>query len=297
MELLVVIGIVLLLLAVLFPAVQMAREAARRTQCRNNLKQLGLAVHQYHDTFHTLPISVGPWPHGPRPTPQRNGKGWIVSVLPQLEQQQLYDEFASFFEGDFFTGYRLKSVGCRELMKTPLKVLQCPTDPSVRKTSKDQFELWGIEVALTGYKGVIGDARVAGTASIHPGSLPDCHMHGGCNGLFFRLTYQFPQSLTSVTDGTANTFLIGEDVPAENHHSAAFYANGDWASCHAPLNYFPQPRAPNDWPNVISFRSRHPGGAQFAMADASVRFIQQSIDHPLYRALSTKDGAESVSPP
>jgi len=275
----------------------MAREAARRARCRNNLKQLGLAVHQYHDIFHTLPISIGPWPHGPRPVWQRNGKGWIVSVLPQLEQQPLYDEFVPFFDGDFFTGYGLKSVACRELVKQQLNVLQCPTDPSVRETSKDQFELWGIEVALTSYKGVIGDTRVAGTASIHSGSLPDCHMHGGCNGLFFRVTYQDPQRLSGVIDGATNTLMIGEDVPSENHHSAAFYANGDWASCHAVLNYFPYPATPDDWPNVMSFRSRHPGGAQFCMADASVHFVQEDIDHGLYRALSTKAGGEAAELP
>jgi len=296
-ELLVVIAIIGVLVALLLPAIQMAREAARRAQCGNNLKQLGSAVHQYHDVFRTLPVSVGPWPHGPHPTRQRNGKGWIVSVLPQLEQQALYDEFATFFVGDFFTGYGLKSVGCRDLLKRQLKVLQCPSDSSVRRTSKDQFELLGIEAALTSYKGVIGDTRVAGTASMHPGSVPDCHMHGGCNGLFFRVTYQQPQSLSAVIDGTTNTFLIGEDVPNENHHSAAFYANGDWASCHAPLNYFPRPPAPDDWPNVMSFRSHHPGGVEFAMADASVRFIQDSVDHALYRALSTKNGGESVAPP
>jgi prepilin-type N-terminal cleavage/methylation domain-containing protein/prepilin-type processing-associated H-X9-DG protein len=294
-ELLVVIGIVAVLLAIALPAVQAARESARRTRCRNNLKQLGMAVQAYHDVCHTLPVSVGPWAQGPRPAPQRNGKGWIVSILPQLEQQALYDQFVPFFDGDFFTGYGLKSVGCRPLLQHQLPVLQCPADASVRGTSPDQFELWGIDAALTSYKGVLGDSRLAG--SVHAGSLPDCHMVGGCTGLFFRVTYQDPQSLAMVTDGTANTLMIGEDVASENHHSAAFYANGDWAACHAPLNYFPQPPAPDDWPNVMSFRSRHPGGVHFCLADGSVRFLRDSIAHNLYRALSTKNGREAVTPP
>ncbi|NQT16057.1 MAG: DUF1559 domain-containing protein, partial [Planctomycetes bacterium] len=88
-ELLVVIAIIGVLVALMLPAVQMAREAARRTHCKNNLKQFGLALHSYHDTFHVLPISIGPWPHGPRFCPERNGKGWIVSILPHLEQQPL----------------------------------------------------------------------------------------------------------------------------------------------------------------------------------------------------------------
>ena len=161
-ELLVVIGIVAVLLAIALPAVQAARESARRTRCRNNLKQLGMAVQAYHDVCHTLPVSVGPWAQGPRPAPQRNGKGWIVSILPQLEQQALYDQFVPFFDGDFFTGYGLKSVGCRPLLQHQLPVLQCPADASVRGTSPDQFELWGIDAALTSYKGVLGDSRLAG---------------------------------------------------------------------------------------------------------------------------------------
>jgi prepilin-type N-terminal cleavage/methylation domain-containing protein/prepilin-type processing-associated H-X9-DG protein len=294
-ELLVVLAVIGLLLALLLPAVQMAREAARRMQCGNHVKQLGLAVQQYHDAHGTLPISIGPWPDGPRPAPQRNGKGWIVSVLPQLEQQALYDQFVPFFDGDFFTGYALKSLACRPLLKQPLSVLQCPSDSSVRVLTVSQPELEGIDAAQTSYKGVLGDSRLAG--SVHAGSLPDCHQVGGCNGLFFRLSYQQPPRLADVLDGTANTFMIGEDVPAHNAHSAAYYANGDWASCHAVLNYFPQPPTPDDWPNVVSFRSRHPGGAHFGLADGSVRFIQEGIEHGLYRALSTKSGGEAVGPP
>lgn len=294
-ELLVVIAIIGVLLALLLPAVQMAREAARKVHCRNNLKQLGLAVHAYHDVCRVLPISIGPWWQGPRPSPQRNGKGWIVSILPQLEQQPLYDRFVPFFAGDFFTGYGIRSVGCRDLLKHQLSVLQCPSDPDVRENSREQMELTGIEVALTSYKGVLGDSKLEG--SIHPGSEPDCHAHGGCNGLFFRVSYQEPQRLAHVRDGTSNTFLIGEDVPSHNYRSAAYYANGDYAACHAPLNYFPDPPTPNDWFNVVSFRSRHPGGAHFCMADGSVQFVAETIDHDTYRALSTKAGGEVAALP
>jgi prepilin-type N-terminal cleavage/methylation domain-containing protein/prepilin-type processing-associated H-X9-DG protein len=294
-ELLVVIGIIGVLLALLLPAVQMAREAARKVHCRNNLKQLGLAVHAYHDAFRVLPISIAPWWQGPRPTPERNGKGWIVSLLPQLEQQPLYDRFVPFFSGDFLTGYGIRSVGCRELLKHQLSVLQCPSDPAVEENSTEQYQLNGIEAALTSYKGVIGDSQLAD--SIHHGSLPDCHANGGCNGLLFRISYQQPQRLAHVRDGTSNTFVIGEDVPEANYHSAAYYANGDWSSCHAPLNYFPDPPTPLDWPNVMSFRSRHPGGAHFCMVDGSVQFVSETIEHATYRALSTKAGGEAATLP
>jgi prepilin-type processing-associated H-X9-DG protein len=91
--------------------------------------------------------------------------------------------------------------------------------------------------------------------------------------------------------------LIGEDVPKYNQHSAAYYANGDYASTHAPLNYMPDPPTPANWPQVMGFRSLHAGGAHFAYADASVHFISENIDHILYMAMSTRAEGEVVQPP
>ena len=115
--------------------------------------------------------------------------------------------------------------------------------------------------------------------------------------MFYRNNYQEPLSLSKITDGTTNTFMVGEDIPAHNFHSTAFYSNGDYSSCHAPLNFKPNPPIPGQWPNVISFRSEHTGGAHFAIADASVRFISEGIDYLLYRALSTRAGEETVDLP
>jgi len=296
-ELLVVIAIVGLLIALLLPAVQAARESARRMQCANHLKQMGLAVHQYHDVARVLPISVGPFPQGPSPAPQRNGKGWIVSILPELEQQALYSQFVQGFNGDFFSGDGLMSPACRQAMQTVLPVLHCPSDPESLRLFSVELEWGGIDVAVTNYKGVLGDSRVGGNLSIHPGRMPDCHINGGCPGLFYRVTYEEPQTLAMVRDGASNTFLLGEDVPEQNAASAAFYANGDWASCNAQLNYYFDPPQPQNWWNVMSFRSRHPGGANFCLADGSVRFVQDSIDYLLYTRLSTKAEGEAASPP
>ena len=295
-ELLVVIAIIGILVALLLPAVQQVREAARRIQCRNHLRQFGLAVHNYHDIQKAAPVSVSPFPEGPAPPPQRNGKGWIVSVLPQLEQQSLYDEFTVGFDGDFFSGQGLMNPACRNAMKAALPILRCPTAPSP-PTSTSQHEWTGIEVAITNYKGVLGDTRLGGFMSIHSGSMPDCHQIGGCNGMFYRVTVSEPVRFASVLDGLSNTFAIGEDLPQHNIRSAAYYANGDWASCHAALNYFPSPPTPGDWWNVMSFRSLHAGGANFCMADGSVRFVSETIDYTTYRSLSTRNGGEVVSLP
>ena len=293
-ELLVVISIIGVLVGLLLPAVQMAREAARKIHCSNNLKQIGLAVHNYHDTFRALPISVGPWADG-RPTRQRSGKGWIVSVLPQLEQPALYEQLSVGFNGDFFSGQGMFDPHIRTALQTIPSVLRCPSDPSSLMSTIKQPEFLGIPVGVTNYQGVIGDTQLGAARSLHVGSLPDVHNLAGCNGLFFRLSYQNPQRFAVITDGLSQTYMVGEGVPEHNSRSMAYYANGDWASCHAQPNYFPKPASPDTWENVQSFRSRHPGGVHFVMADGSVRFVSQTIGHNAYRGQATKAGNEVIS--
>ncbi len=295
-ELLVVIAIIGVLVALLLPAVQAAREAARRMSCSNNLKQLGIAVHNYHDTTQNFPISIGPWPEGSSYTAERNGKGWIVSILPQMEQMPLFEALSIGFVGDFNSGGGIMRAECRNAMKTQVPALYCPSDPDSKKNRTDRTQWSGIEVALTSYKGVLGNNRMGGSSSIHQGPA-DCHNTINCSGMFYRNNYQDRLTFAAVTDGTSNTLMIGEDVPSENTHSVAYYANGDYCSTHGPINYFPKPTNPTFWPNVMTFRSRHPGIAQFALADGSVRNISQTIDINLYQALATKAGAEAVSPP
>ena len=202
-ELLVVIAIIGILVGLLLPAVQMAREAARRIQCANNVKQIGLAVHNYHDTYRMLPISVGPWQQGPRFSKQRNGKGWIVSILPQLEQTALYAAFEPHFKGDFFSRGGFNSPEAHKVMQTKLPVLLCPSDGSSQVLISQQFQLTGIPVAATNYKGVLGDNRIS-DGSIHLGTAPRCLEIGGCNGLFFRVTYQEPKRFSSIKIGRAH---------------------------------------------------------------------------------------------
>ncbi len=301
-ELLVVIAIIGVLVALLLPAVQAAREAARRSQCTNNLKQIALAVHMHHDAQGHLPISITPWSHEKRikePPDGYTGMGWFVRILPYVEQQPLYDHFqvhgsSGTMNTNSRTGGGISAEALRGSpgIQTQLPMLSCPSDPSSQELSEIQWQWRRVPVAVTNYKGVIGDTRMGGSGSIHQGSEPDTHNTIGCNGLFYRNTFQEPISFEQVSDGTSHTYMVGEDIPAHNYHSAAFYSNGDYASCHAPLNFKPQPPIPEQWPHVMSFRSEHPGGAHFALADASVQFESESIDYCLYRANSTKAGGD-----
>jgi len=293
-ELLVCLGIFTILLALLLGGVQAAREAGRRASCQNNLRQLVVATTLYHDNEGCFPMSVSPFWEGQRPAQKRDGTGWIVRTLPYLEQGALFEQFSPIIGTDFLSGEGLRSPLCRQAIQEQVRVLHCPSDSSADYPSDKQFQLWDIEVALTNYKGCMGDNRMGGSASMFPGFEPDCKGSGNCPGIFYRVTYQDRVKMSQILDGTSQTFAVGEDVPRENNHSAAFYANGDYASCHAPLNYFPQTPTPDDWWNVMSFRSRHPRGASFAYADQSVKFVSDSTNYNLYRALSTKAQGEFV---
>ena len=296
-----VITIIGILIALLLPAVQAAREAARRMQCQGNLRQLGLAVLNYEQANGVLPSEVGyegAYPFsGPQPAAGWTGKGWIISVLPYLEQQALFDQFIPGFVGQMGPTGGIQRPECRNAMKTQLPVLHCPSDDSVLLLCTQQAQWMNIPVAQTSYKGVLGDAVLDTSSAFQDGSSVACQGTTNCPGIFWQQSYLNPTTIAKITDGTSNTLMVGEDVPEYNYHSVAFYGNGDYASCNVPLNYMPDPPNPSDWPNVISFRSRHAGGAHFCMADGSVRFFNDTIDHALYRHLSTKAGGEPVQAP
>jgi prepilin-type N-terminal cleavage/methylation domain-containing protein/prepilin-type processing-associated H-X9-DG protein len=298
-ELLVVITIIGILIALLLPAVQAAREAARAAQCCNNLKQLGLAIHGYHEIFQMMPISVGE--RNLNPPPNFNGKGWIVSILPEMEQQALFDRFVPGFAGNFESGSGIKRPACRDAVKTRLSVLECPSDVSVQKLTAVQPQWEDIEIAQTSYKGVLGDNTIGlGTAPMPPtfsSGVPDCHYTTTCRGLFFRCNFAVRIRFDMITDGLSNTLMVGEDIPEYNYHSAAYYANSDYASCAIPLNYMPVPPQPVNWWDAMSFRSRHPGGANFCLADGSVRYVSESIAYRTYLAISTRAGNEPAFVP
>jgi prepilin-type N-terminal cleavage/methylation domain-containing protein len=328
-ELLVVIAIIGVLVALLLPAVQAAREAARRMSCSNNLKNLGLGVLNFTDARGRLPYSVSQWEeesvngqwvgpplgrmHPKNGGPGYSGRGWMVEIFPQMENSAAYDRITTALQKNIgvgdgkFTARAGRGSGMgvteiRDIVGTQLSWFTCPSDESA-VPSDQQFHWPGVPVATASYKGVLGDNVVWPQATSHQaGTLPDCHNNvSGCNGLFWRTAYYDPVELNAITDGQSNTFLAGESVVRMDYHSAALFADGDWASCNVPLNFFlpsqEQSEVVNLWYEVRGFRSVHPGGAQFVLADGSVHFVAESIDHRTYRALATRNGGETVSIP
>jgi prepilin-type N-terminal cleavage/methylation domain-containing protein/prepilin-type processing-associated H-X9-DG protein len=285
-ELLVVIAIIGVLVALLLPAIQAAREAARRSSCTNNLKNLGLGVLNYEAMHKIFPTSEG-WEFSdtqdetnvqeavsPK-TPGKflSGKGWILTILPNIEQGPLYERFKAGgafdgvgpFRSGFIPnprpGFGLSSrsasgdIRVPDLMKTQLPILQCPSDETVKEFNVNHFQWKSYEVARTSYAGVADDTWLdlepllsndlslypSGRYELDPNISPpddrDCHRGTRCRGIFFRNTWLRPVTMASITDGASHTLMIGEDVPGYNRHSAAFYSNGDWSSCNIPLNY------------------------------------------------------------
>jgi prepilin-type N-terminal cleavage/methylation domain-containing protein/prepilin-type processing-associated H-X9-DG protein len=340
-ELLVVIAIIGILVSLLLPAVQAAREAARRTQCSNNVKNIGLACVNFHDTNTHLPFSISMWEEdrnrqdkwiGPdkgkmypkNGGPGYNGKGWTVDILPAMEETAIYDSILeglkkSTGEKKFFisgpgAGGGMGHPSIRQVVSTQLPWFSCPSDPSGGRPSNQQYH-WSVPEgngqwhATINYRGCIGDT-VVGEGLPHGsgkdtgpfpdfGSKPDCHNTIECNGLLWRANYFYPVSFRKVTDGTSKTIMIGESVVEQDYHSAAYFADGTWATCGIPLNHFiPNYTYANRheyWMEARGFKSLHPGGVQFAMADGSVHFVAESIDHSEYRSMCTRDEDDSAT--
>ncbi|TWT75680.1 hypothetical protein Pla123a_31900 [Posidoniimonas polymericola] len=349
-ELLVVIAIIGVLIALLLPAVQSARESARRMSCTNNLKNLTLACLNYHDTFGRLPTSISSRPEDERDLYRRpvgppggslstsnggpgySGRGWIPAVLPYIEQQPLNDAMSEGYTGNYspstLFGRGMFNPRIREQIQQQLPLITCPSDGITPRPSLVQWYFKGVPVATTNYKGCIGDSILDVSGSYNEGTLGsesdfgsisnppeptdigsyDCHNTVDCNGLIWRVSYFRPVRLAKVTDGASKTFIVGEAVPAQDNHSAAYFSDGDWATCGIPLNVLDfdvSPTQPGEtssifdteWYRYRGFKSLHPGGANFAMADGSVHFVTDSIETRVYRGLATRNGEEAVSLP
>ena len=294
-ELLVVIAIIGILIALLLPAVQAAREAARRMSCTNNLKQVGLALHNYHDTHKTLPPgSQGNSAWG------RDSWSWYCMILPFIEQTPMYDEL------DFTN--RINGAADRggSARKSLLNDMLCPTDD--RRIQEEGIANW--QNALHNYVVCYGDANF--NSGISPWNVVDGY--AGTAGMFVP---ERSSAFRDCRDGLSNTALIGEIITPISENiwgalgrtqvamGAGFTtyltpnsdANDRLNRCHTDLGgglgAKCTPHADWDWgANVIALRSWHPGGANVTLADASVRFVSETVETDTWRAVGGRADAK-----
>lgn len=262
-ELLVAIAIIAVLIALLLPAVQQARESARRAQCRNNLKQIGLALHNYHENHRCFPIGNVP------------GTFFTFQsmILPQLDQTPLYDRINFNFAGNCFD-WKATLPPNNDPGAVPVAVFGCPSDPNAGTKT---FTASGVHVP-TDYLGVSGTTPVDFDGALFSGSRT---------------------SFRDFTDGTSTTLLAGErGIPATLDHGwpvCAYGVNGDGDTDNVlSMLYGLMAGAPDSFHNM-HFWSYHPQSAQFVFADGSVRNLAYKMDDHVLKALSSRAGGEVLA--
>jgi prepilin-type N-terminal cleavage/methylation domain-containing protein/prepilin-type processing-associated H-X9-DG protein len=321
-ELLVVIAIIGVLVALLLPAVQAAREAARRSQCANNLKQIGLAMHNYHDTLKTLPTGyTNDWglaqdfrgqnyAHHTTSPPVRYRASWSWSayVAPYMELSAQHDLLGVTRR---HAALALADPAVQQLLRNPVSVLRCPSDDGPRlNTSGDRrpADVNDVrhDVALTNYVGV----------SHGRGTLDIDNRQNNCTGVLF---VDSEINFRDVSDGTSNVLMAGERAWETYHarcsrrqaNGAAIpfviatsnllnHANrGDSAAVGVAGNGINFPCAVEDCTNLWNvksgFYSRHPGGAMFVFVDGSVQFLSETLDLTTFRRLADRRDGNPVS--
>jgi prepilin-type N-terminal cleavage/methylation domain-containing protein/prepilin-type processing-associated H-X9-DG protein len=298
-ELLVVIAIIGVLVALLLPAVQSAREAARRMSCGNNFKQIGIALHNYHDAYQKLPPG---WIMQAVSPENSAGWGWTAFILPYLEQQNLYDKLQV---NQLPLMDVMGNANLRPLAQTKLKVYRCPADvvkdllparPS--STCERHFDcdtcLAGFEVAASNYVGNAGFFDPDGAANHTRAALRTGVFHANSDFAF-----------RQITDGLSATFLAGE----RDYRCKA----GAWVGSRNPPgpdmwgSYFLRarvsiklndPRQPPDFCSSTSctegFGSKHPTGGQFVFCDGSVHFLSNNVEYNINGADPQLQGTNTV---
>jgi len=288
-ELLVVIAIIAILISLLLPAVQQAREAARRTQCRNNLKQLGLALHNYHDVHSSFPsgwIAVDTSVGMMSAHDGLNGAGWGTMILPYMDQANLYQLFDS--------SLAIEDPGNADFLDNRLSVFRCPSDP--------QPDTWEIEeegvpgnvlatLPIANYIGVFGTEELDGCENA-VGVAPVA-LNGQCqgDGVFY---HNSATRIRDMTDGTSNTLIVGERLTNETDGWYSTWpgmvSEGEEAFQRILGSADHVPNDPDA--HFDDFSSNHTGGAFFVLGDGSVHFVSSSIDHGVYTGLATRQGGE-----
>jgi prepilin-type N-terminal cleavage/methylation domain-containing protein/prepilin-type processing-associated H-X9-DG protein len=294
-ELLVVIAIIAILIGLLLPAVQKIREAANRIACWNNLKQLGLGMHNYHDTYGTLPpayLNNGPW----SPPPYSLTHGWGALLLPFIEQQALADRY--HWEVPLYHPLN------QDVMTQQLRIFQCPSTPERNRfTAIGPFQVNGTRAACGDYAATVGvrDGLVS-----EGGDPRGVLTHTTTTALGFTPTPN-PTHLTDITDGTSNTTLLTEDAGRPRLWRAGVRGDAPDLLEGAPWNHYkggitlfgsmpdgsakPGPCALN-CTNEVEVYAFHPSGATAVFADGSVRFLRTGMDVRILAAMITRAGGE-----
>jgi prepilin-type N-terminal cleavage/methylation domain-containing protein/prepilin-type processing-associated H-X9-DG protein len=315
-ELLVVIAILGILIALLLPAVQKVREAANRTKCANNLKQLALAAHHHHDAKGQFPTGV----HGvvlQGDGRYAEGTNWKIELFPYLEQGNLYRRWD-------YNDCRNNVAG--ELKATTaqvLPILLCPSDPLSDWVFYFNNQFASQYAWAYGYYGMSSYGGNGGRRSFGSGQRAPTN-----DGIFYR---DSQIRLADVSDGTSNTFLLGERWHRDpeydrltNDSQPSYYPLAEWGfwaavmftgsgsngggnngqnllSPPVPINYQMPPNSVVGDGSIenrlCAYGSGHTGGANFALADGSVRFVSEQTPLDILQALSTRSGGEAVSVP
>lgn len=276
-ELLVVIAIIGVLVALLLPAVQAARESARRMQCSNNLKQIAIAFHNYHDSMQIFPpgyVSSNPGVPGSTSWCRSGGvqrAPWTVLILPFFEQGNLHGKF-NF--NVVFQDTSNQMAAPNDTVVVPLKIYQCPSDIRLQQ-NKNWSSYFGVQGG--------GAAPDCGNSSCSAANERGMYVSGMLFG-GSRVGFQH------VTDGTTNVFLVGET----RYGGAAWAASAKQDSCAYARNLAGAQDAINLYKtqgvhDTRGFSSYHPNGCMFVMVDGSVQFVSQNIDLNMYRQLGRKD--------
>jgi prepilin-type N-terminal cleavage/methylation domain-containing protein len=305
-ELLVVIAIIGVLVALLLPAVQAAREAARRSQCSNNLKQIALAMHNYADT------NGGTFPAG-----EYNccWGTWLVGLLPYIEQKTLFDQYQYFgalnATGGNATATQYNAAPNLLVTTMQIKAYTCPSD------TKSAGSGFNNNVTYHNYVANHGNTTLMRQTTMGTATTGQPNMFNGAPFIYLTSAASTPQvvRLAEVTDGTSNTLAFSETVQGKggDYRGLAWSSSGaHFESFLAPNSTQPDTLATasncltNTRPNppcataanpnlqTTGARSRHPSGVQAALCDGSVRFVTSNINLDMWRYLSTTGGGETI---